>query len=329
MASNSFGNRFRITTFGESHGEVVGVVIDGCPANLSVSIDEIEGELERRRPGKSKYTSPRKESDKPKIVSGYFDGRTTGAPITILFENEDVETSGYRCKNIYKPGHAHFTYQMKYGIFDHRGSGRASARETVCRVAAGAIAKKIIAPMVVTASIDEIGGCSDETKQREILDKVKEEGDSIGSIVSCRIENVLPGLGDPIYGKLESMLAHAMLSIPAVKGVEFGVGFAASKMRGSEFNGEYHASGTGVVYSDENNCGGMNGGISNGNDIVFRIVFRPPSSITMSQQSMTVDVKSAVYTMPKEVRNDVCIAYRALPVVEAMVAIVLADVLLY
>lgn len=310
MASNRFGNIFTITTFGESHGKGIGVVIDGCPANIEISREEIQVELERRRPGLSKLTSPRKESDQVEILSGIFEGKTTGAPIALFIANHDADSSKYESiKHLVRPGHANQTYLEKYGIFDYRGGGRASARETAARVAAGAIAKKIIFPMIVSAQVEEI------EKIEALLEGVMEEGDSLGGVIRCEVSPVIKGLGDPIYQKLEALLGFAMLSIPATRGFEFGAGFAAAKMRGSEHND---------LYGRE----GILGGISSGAPIVFRVAFKPTSSIKAVQKTTDLEGKEEMLVLPEGSRHDPCIALRAPVIVESMTAIVLADAVL-
>ena len=310
MASNRFGNLFTITTFGESHGKGIGVVIDGCPANIEISEGEIQEELNRRRPGMSKLTSPRKEGDRVEILSGIFEGKTTGAPIALFIANEDVDSSKYdSIRHLYRPGHANYTYLEKYGIFDHRGGGRASARETAARVAAGTIAKKIIYPMQVHAEVEEL------EKITARLEELMREGDSLGGVIRCEINPVLPGLGDPVYQKLEALLAFAMLSIPATRGIEFGAGFKAASMQGSEHNERFGRE-------------GILGGISSGTPITFRVAFKPTSSIKKPQTTTDLDDHPAILILPEGSRHDPCIALRAPVIVESMAALVLADTLL-
>lgn len=307
MASNAFGTLFRITTWGESHGPAVGVIIDGCPAGLPLEENVIAEALERRAPGRHPHTSPRKEPDRPEILSGIFEGKTTGAPIKILIWNKDADPSKYEpIKDIIRPGHANAAYLEKYGVFDYRGGGRASARETACRVAAGAVAQTLLNHygVKVTASLD---------RQEAEIQSAKEDGDSVGGIVAFRIEGVPAGLGDPIYEKIEAKLAHAMLSIPASKGFEIGAGFAAATMRGSDHNALQE---------------GILGGITTGNPITGRVAFKPTSSIAKPQESTTLEGKPVTFTLPEGSRHDPCLAVRAVPVVEAMAALVLADALL-
>jgi chorismate synthase len=345
MASNFFGQVFRITTFGESHGPCIGVVIDGCPAGLALVSQEINDALSLRRPGQSPFTSPRSEKDEAQILSGLFEGKTTGAPIAIIIPNLDADPSQYEAiKDLYRPGHANFTYLEKYGIFDYRGGGRSSARETAARVAAGAVAKKLLSLFGIdcVAYIAEIGGiaasvssdlrnatysspifCPDPEASGKImakLDQVIAEGDSLGGIVGC-VAKLPAGLGDPVYGKLEAILASAMLSIPASKGFEIGCGFEAARMKGSEHNDPFGLSAT-------NNAGGTLGGISTGSDLVFRVAFKPTSSIKKPQKTLTLTGEEAIFRLPQNGRHDPCVAIRAVPVVEAMTALVLADLFL-
>ncbi|MCC5832638.1 MAG: chorismate synthase [Chlamydiales bacterium] len=300
---NSFGQIFRITTWGESHGKAIGVVIDGCPAGLEISEEEINAELARRAPGKQKHTSQRKEPDHAEILSGFFEGKTTGTPISILIPNRDVDTSKYEpIKDLVRPGHANAAYLKKYGIFDWRGGGRASARETACRVAAGAVAKKLLRSygVHVEARLIERG---------EI-----EEGDSAVGVVEGRVEGVPAGLGEPVYQKMEAVLAQAMLSLPASKGFEIGEGFAAARMRGSDHN--------------LRPTGGTLGGITDGEPLFFRVAFKPTSSIAKPQETTTLSGERATFMLPEGSRHDPCVAIRAVPVVESMCALVLADALL-
>ncbi|MBX9744176.1 MAG: chorismate synthase [Chlamydiales bacterium] len=357
MASNFFGQSFRITTFGESHGPAIGVVIDGCPAGVCISQEDIDAELRLRQPGKSIYTSSRRESDRAEILSGLFEGKTTGAPLAILIWNQDADSSQYSAiKDLYRPGHANFTYLGKYGIFDDRGGGRASARETVARVAAGAIAKKLLAFYEIdcVAFVFEIGAitsgsidvsdlkklrantyanpifCPDEAASQKMMEKIlqiKEEKDSLGGVLGC-IAHVPLGLGEPIYYKLESMLAFAMLSLPAAKGFEIGSGFAGARMRGSEHNDAFDLDEKGRIHTVTNFSGGTLGGISNGSPLFFRVAFKPASSIKKTQQTVNFKGERVSFQLPESGRHDPCVAIRAVPVVEAMTALVLADALL-
>lgn len=353
MASNSFGRFFKMTTWGESHGKAMGVVIDGCPAGLDISEEEINQELILRAPGRNAYTSPRKEMDLVEILSGVFEGKTTGAPLSLLVANEDGDSSKYESiKELLRPGHANATYLEKYKIFDYKGGGRSSGRETVCRVAAGSIAKKILARqgIQVVAYIKQIGSikvcvdgqdlkkrtlkspvfCPDEEGSASIIsliEKRKEEGDSLGGIVEFRVTGAPPGLGDPVYDKLEAHLAFAMLSIPASKGFEIGSGFEGVSMKGSEHNDLFFEE-EGKVQTKTNHAGGTLGGISTGMPIVGRVAFKPTSSIKMSQETLTISGEKALFKLPEGSRHDPCVAIRAVPVVEAMVALVLVDAIL-
>ncbi len=353
MASNSFGTTFRFTTWGESHGKAIGVVIDGCPPNIPLNEEDINIELARRCPGKTPYVSAREESDKAQILSGTFEGMTTGAPISILIKNDDVRSQDYEpIKKILRPGHANYTYLKKYGVFDYRGGGRASARETACRVAAGAVAKKILDNngITVITYLKAVGKhtvaadlsdpdvaqkiwhspifcpCKDmEAKICSYLEDVKASGDSIGGIVECVALHIPPGLGDPIYEKMEARLAYAMLSIPASKGFEIGDGFAATAMRGSEHNDTFTTDVYGNVILSSNHAGGTLGGITTGCPLKVRVAFKPTSSIRIPQETVGTDGKSCTLEMASTGRHDPCVAIRAVPVVEDMMAVVVAD----
>lgn len=357
MASNFFGQIFRITTFGESHGPGIGVVIDGCPAGLSLNEQEINEQLSLRQPGKTSYTSPRKEEDTAEILSGLFEGKTTGAPIALFIRNKDTDKTQYETmKDLYRPGHANFTYLNKYGNFDYLGGGRASARETAARVAAGAVAKKILLEFNIecTAFISEIGGisirspnpldlqkirentysspifCPDERSGKKIMEKitqVRQENDSLGGIVTC-IAHLPSGLGEPIYCKLEALLAFAMLSLPATKGFQIGSGFKAARMKGSEHNDPFDIDAENKPYTTTNCAGGTLGGISTGSPLFFQVAFKPTSSIKKAQETVSVKGEKAIFQLPETGRHDPCVAIRAVPVVEAMTALVLADALL-
>lgn len=330
MGSNSFGNLFRITTWGESHGKALGVVIDGCPAGVLLSEKDIQVEMSRRAPGKSPFTSPRKEADLAEIYSGVFEGKTTGAPISIIIFNKDADSSKYEpIKHLLRPGHANYTYLAKYGIFDYRGGGRASARETVGRVAAGAVAKKFLKGfgIVPEAKILEIGGFTEPKKMEKALEKAMLEKDSLGGIVEGWVENMPIGLGEPIFEKIEAKLAKAMLSLPAVKGFEIGAGFSAAKMRGSACNDLFYKK-KGKIALKTNHSGGTLGGITTGMPLSFRVAFKPPSSIPQPQETLTIDGKKATFNLPEGSRHDPCVVIRALSVVEAMTALVLADAVL-
>lgn len=350
MASNSFGTHFRITTWGESHGPAVGCVLDGCPPGISISEEEINLALFRRAPGKA-FVSERKEEDKVEILSGLFEGKTTGAPILLLIKNKDHDSSKYEeMKSLYRPGHANFTYLQKYGIFDHRGGGRASARETAARCAAGAIAKKFLKTLGVEIAcyIQAIGAvsatsidlthtdkspifCPDKAAEALMLDvitKVKDSGDSIGGIVACLATGVPAGLGDPVYDKIQARLAYAMLSLPAAKGFEIGEGYHAASMQGSMHNDAFVQK-EGKAECATNHAGGSLGGITTGEPIFFTVAFKPTSSIRKTQK--TVDLTGAVvdFSLPAGSRHDPCVAIRAVPVVEAMCALVLIDAFLH
>lgn len=330
MASNAFGTLFRITTWGESHGKAVGVVIDGCPAGLALSEDDINQALAKRAPGQSPYTSPRKEPDHAEIYSGLFEGLTTGAPLSIIIMNRDPDSSKYEpIKHLIRPGHANYTYLKKYGSFDYRGGGRASARETACRVAAGAVAQKILEHhgIHVHASIHAIGPDSlPEDKMPDAIEHAKAAGDSLGGVVKFVIPNLPAGLGDPIYEKLEAKLAHAMMSLPASKGFEIGEGFEASRMQGSEHNDAF--TNLQDKPTDTNHAGGTLGGISTGMPLIGRVAFKPTSSIEKPQDTVDLAGKKQVFELPEGSRHDPCVAIRAVPVVQAMCALVLVDSLL-
>ncbi len=358
MASNSFGNLFRITTFGESHGPAVGVVIDGCPSRIKISEEEINQVLSLRQPGKTEFVSPRAEGDKVKILSGVFAGQTTGAPIAILIENGAVDSSKYEVtQDLLKPGHANFTYLEKYGIYDYRGGGRASARETAGRVAASVIAAKTldhykikvcayiksIGTDVADINIKDIVALKEQVKQSPIycpdevsakammtnIKKVQAEGDSLGGMVEFIIDGLPAGLGDPVYEKFSANLAQAMFSIPSVKGFELGEGFAAAKMRGSEHNdGYFYDNKTGKIDLTSNHCGGILGGITTGTRIEGAVAFKPTPSIYKPQKTVDVGGCEQVFKLPEGSRHDPCTAIRGVMVVEAMCVLVVADALL-
>jgi chorismate synthase len=320
MGSHSFGSIFRITTWGESHGPAIGVVIDGCPAGLDLSADDLMPDLTRRAPGHSSITSPRKEDDFPEILSGVYLGKTTGAPISILIRNQNHNSDAYTAlENVLRPGHAGFTYLAKYGIYDHRGGGRASARETACRVAAGSVAKKLLAYFGITCT-----ACHTPPSD---LSQIMEEGDSIGGIVEFIAEGLPVGLGDPIYEKLEANLAKAMLSIPATKGFEIGEGFKAAEMRGSLHNDLFTTT-DGTIHPASNHAGGTLGGISTGLPVTGRVAFKPTSSIKVAQATVTTSGEPMTLQLSSDARHDPCVAIRAVPVVEAMLALVLIDAVL-
>lgn len=341
MAGSTFGERLTMTTFGESHGRSVGVIVDGVTPGVELDEAYIQHQMDRRRPGQSSVTTPRKEYDKIRIVSGIFEGRTTGTPLCILLDNTDMRPSAYDdIKSMYRPGHADYTYDQKYGFRDYRGSGRASGRETAARVAAGAVARKLlerreVSVIAYTTEIDGIRcrtfdadaiernavrACDPEAAAQMIerIEQLAQEGDSCGGIVECRISGVASGLGEPVFDKLDAELAKAMLSIGAIKGIEFGAGFQAAAMRGSEHNDEMDAGGF-----KTNHAGGIVGGISTGADIVFRVVVKPTSSISKSQ--MTVDKDGNERSIATIGRHDPCICPRVVPVIEAMACMVIED----
>lgn len=319
---NSFGKLFRISILGESHGESVGIVIDGCPAGIPLKHSDFEGDFSRRRSG-AKGTTPRRESDNPRIISGVFNNYTTGAPVSVIFENASARSGDYsRLRDIPRPGHADFTASRKFGGYqDHRGGGHFSGRLTLGMVAAGVIAKKIIAPVEITGSILEAGGSSHIDAA---VDRALEEQDSIGGVVECRIGKVPVGLGEPFFDSLESVMSHMVFSIPAVRGIEFGSGFRAAKMRGSEHNDNFvDTDGT----TETNHAGGINGGITNGNEIVFRVAVKPASSIYSTQRTLNFTT-GEMEELRIEGRHDACIALRVPVVVEAAAAVVMADFML-
>jgi len=353
MGSN-FGHLFRIATFGESHGGGVGVVVDGCPPRLPITVEEIQRDLDRRRPGQSRITTPRDEADRAEILSGLFEGQTLGTPIAILVRNTDARPSAYAdFKDIYRPSHADYTYEAKYGIRNWQGGGRASARETIGRVAAGAIARKLLAthcqvevlayvrrvytieanidPSTVTLTQveDNIVRCPDTTvvaPMIEQIDAARRAGDSLGGVVECVCRHLPVGLGDPVFDRLEADLAKAMMSLPASKGFEIGSGFAGTQITGIQHNDPFTIDEHGRVRTTSNRSGGVQGGISNGEDIVFRVAFKPTATITQAQQS--VDTSGKQVTLEARGRHDPCVLPRAVPMVEAMACLVLADHLL-
>ena len=347
---NTFGTLFRISTWGESHGGGIGVVIDGCPPRLALSEEDIQSELDRRRPGQSDITTPRKESDKATIVSGVYEGLTLGTPIAIYVPNGDHRPEAYKeMKNKYRPSHADFTYQTKFGIRNHEGGGRSSARETIGRVAAGAIAKKILkhaADVEVRAFINRIHTikapeikefpsleaveaspirCPHPETAKTMVNFIKEmrsKGDSVGGVIECRVKNLPVGLGVPVFDRLEAELAKAMLSLPATKGFEVGSGFAGTKLIGSEHNDVFIEK-DGHVGTETNRSGGVQGGISNGEELVFRVAFKPTATIL--QKQATVDSKGEETELMGRGRHDPCVLPRAVPIVESMAALVLVD----
>ncbi len=351
MAGNTFGKIFRVTTFGESHGAGIGLIIDGCPAGLEVDYYFIQSELERRKPGQSTIVTQRKEEEIFVIQSGVFDGKTTGTPISIFIPNTDQKSKDYdHIKDIFRPSHADYTYQVKYGVRDHNGGGRSSARETAARVAAGAFAKMILKlkGISVHAYVSQVGSikmdenisvdfdniernvvrCPDPATAEKMIDmilKLKKEGDTIGGMVTCIIDGCPPGLGDPVFDKLHADLGKAMLSINAVKGFEFGSGFGCIKMKGSEHN-DVFVNDQGNIKTKTNNSGGIQGGISNGMPINFNVAFKPVATIIPEQE--TIDKYGQEASAKGRGRHDPCVVPRAVPIVEAMAALVIADHLL-
>ncbi len=348
---SSFGQLFRITTWGESHGGGVGVVIDGCPSGVAISEADIQRDLDRRRPGQSKIVSQRNEPDQCEILSGVFEGRTLGTPISILVRNKDARPEAYaEMQKTFRPSHADFTYEAKYGIRNWRGGGRASARETIGRVAAGAVGKRVLAKLTpqleivayvtqiheIIASIDRgsvkleevkrsLVRCPDAAaseKMATLIEKVRGEGDSLGGVIECVVRNAPAGLGEPVFDKMEADLAKAMLSLPATKGFEIGSGFAATRMKGSEHNDPFEMR-EGKVRTTTNHSGGVQGGITNGEEIIFRVAFKPTATISREQKTVTVSGEST--TIEAQGRHDPCVLPRAVPMVEAMTALVLCD----
>jgi chorismate synthase len=322
---NSFGTLFRVNIFGESHGPSVGITIDGCPAGIDLKADDFADDIERRKGGLQKGTTPRKEDDLPIFLSGVFNNKTTGAPLTIIFENNNIRSADYeKQRAVPRPGHADFTAGIKFGGFeDFRGGGHFSGRLTVCLVAAGVVAKKILAikQVICAAAIKEIGG---ETDPEKGIEKAIAAGDSVGGIVECKVSNLPAGLGEPFFDSAESLISHAVFAIPAVKGIEFGSGFAAAKMFGSEHNDTFtDAAGK----TKTNHAGGISGGITNGNELVFRIAIKPTSSTPKEQETFNKQT-GQVESFSVKGRHDLCIALRVPVVLEAVTALVMADMLL-
>jgi chorismate synthase len=344
MAGNSFGNLFKLSTFGESHGEAIGGIIDGCPPGIDLDLDAIQLEMERRKPGQSKIVTQRKEPDAVKFLSGIFEGKTTGTPIGFIIENTNQKSKDYsHIKDVYRPSHADYVYDQKYGHRDYRGGGRSSARETACRVVAGAIAKQVLKGVEINAFVSSVGNiflekpyqeldlkqtednivrCPDEETANKMIDRIQEirkEGETIGGTITCVVQNVPVGLGEPVFDKLHGELGKAMLSINAVKGFEYGSGFCGARMKGSEHNDLFNEDGS----TKSNLSGGIQGGISNGMDIYFRVAFKPVATIMKSQE--TIDSEGRKAEMQGKGRHDPCVVPRAVPIVEAMAALVLAD----
>ncbi|MGK4568039.1 chorismate synthase [Flavobacterium sp. 3HN19-14] len=344
MAGNTYGTLFRITTFGESHGEALGGIIDGCPPGIALDFTAIQNEMTRRKPGQSAIVTQRKEDDEVQFLSGIFEGKTTGTPIGFIIPNTNQKSDDYsHIKDTYRPSHADYVYEKKYGIRDYRGGGRSSARETASRVVAGAVAKQILPDIKINAFVSSVGEifidkpyqaldfsrtesnavrCPDEAtaeKMEAYIREIRKEGDTVGGTITCVIQNVPMGLGEPVFDKLHAELGKAMLSINAVKGFEIGSGFCGAKMKGSEHNDIYNADGT----TKSNLSGGIQGGISNGMDIYFRVAFKPVATIMQKQE--TLDNQGNIVEMQGKGRHDPCVVPRAVPIVEAMAAIVLAD----
>lgn len=344
MAGNSYGKLFTLTTFGESHGDAIGGIIDGCPSGLHLDFEAIQNELNRRKPGQSEIVTQRKEPDTVQFLSGIFEGQTTGTPIGFTIQNTNQKSNDYsHIKDVYRPSHADYTYDKKYGVRDYRGGGRSSARETASRVVAGAIAKQLLKDVKIHAYTSSVGDiflekpyqdldfskiesndvrCPDGTVAQQMIEKIKairKEGDTIGGTVTCVIQNVPVGLGEPVFDKLHAELGKAMLSINAVKGFEYGSGFCGARMKGSEHNDQFNTDGT----TQSNLSGGIQGGISNGMDIYFRVAFKPVATIIQKQN--TIDNQGNIVEMQGKGRHDPCVVPRAVPIVEAMAALVLAD----
>ena len=344
MAGNSFGTLFKLTTFGESHGVAIGGIIDGCPAGVEIDLGLVQQEMDRRRPGQSAIVTQRKEPDTVNFFSGLFEGHTTGTPIGFVIENANQKSKDYsHIRDVYRPSHADYTYDKKYGNRDYRGGGRSSARETACRVAAGAIAKQLLSPIKITAYTSAVGSiklqkshseldfsekennavrCPDPATAEEMeafIKEIRSQGDTVGGVVECVIQNVPVGLGEPAFDKLHAVLGHAMLSINAVKGFEYGSGFEGSAMKGSEHNDLFNEDGS----TKTNFSGGIQGGISNGMNINFRVAFKPVA--TLMQKQETINSSGQSVEMQGKGRHDPCVVPRAVPIVEAMAALVLAD----
>lgn len=345
MAGNTFGKLFSLTTFGESHGIAIGGVIDGCPAGITVDFEAVQRELDRRRPGQSELTTSRQESDLVEFLSGIFEGRTTGTPIGFMIRNKDQQSQDYdQMKDTFRPSHADLTYLKKYGIRDHRGGGRASARETACRVVAGAIARQMLPNQVkVWAYVSSVGEISLNKPYQEmdplavdyssvrcpdadcaidmidLIEKIRSEGDSVGGVITCVVQGMPVGLGEPVFDKMHADLAKAIMSINAVKGFEIGSGFGAASMRGSAHNDDFNPD----LTTQTNRSGGVQGGITNGEDVYFRVAFKPVATIMKDQTSY--DLQGAEKQLEGKGRHDPCVVPRAVPIVEAMTLLVVAD----
>lgn len=348
---NSYGKIFKISTFGESHGAAIGVVVDGCPAGLDIDLDFIQSELDRRKPGQSRITTQRREADEVEILSGIFEGKSTGTPIALLIRNADARSKDYgHIADVFRPSHADYTYTAKYGHRDYRGGGRSSARETAARVAAGAVAKlflKAVSNIQINAYVSQVGDlqlaipyqqldfsqiennivrCPDpQTAEAmiQLIDEVRLQRDTIGGVVSCVISGTPAGLGEPVFDRLHAELGKAMLSINAVKGFEYGSGFEGARWRGSQHNDSFYTDESGAVRTLTNYSGGIQGGISNGEDIYFKVAFKPVATLMQDQE--TINAKGQAVTVSGKGRHDPCVLPRAVPIVEAMVALVLAD----
>jgi len=348
MAGNTFGKLLKLTTFGESHGTAIGGIIEGCPAGITLDFERIALEMARRKPGQSKIVSQRKEADEVQFLSGIFEGKTTGTPIGFIIPNENQKTEDYsHLKDSFRPSHADYVYEKKYGIHDYRGGGRSSARETACRVVGGAVAKQIISDIKINAFVSSVGNifidkpyqdldfsliesndvrCPDSetaAKMEQLITQVKKDGDTIGGTITCVIQNVPIGLGEPVFDKLHAELGKAMLSINAVKGFEFGSGFCGATMTGSQHNDLYNEDGT----TKTNLSGGIQGGISNGMDIYFRVAFKPVATLLQKQEVLTNNAE--IIEQQGKGRHDPCVVPRAVPIVEAMTAMVMADYFLF
>ncbi len=344
MAGNSFGNLFKITTFGESHGEALGGIIDGCPAGITINFEAIQNEMQRRKPGQSSIVTQRKEEDEVQFLSGLFEGKTTGTPIGFIVPNTNQKSDDYsHIKDTFRPSHADYVYEKKYGIRDYRGGGRSSARETVSRVVAGAIAKQVVPNIKINAFVSAVGEisidkpyqdldfskiesnpvrCPDEFVAQQMeshIKEIKKQGDTVGGVITCVIQNVPIGLGEPVFDKLHAELGKAMLSINAVHGFEYGGGFNSAKMKGSDHNDLFNPDGTTI----SNLSGGIQGGISNGMDIYFRVAFKPVATLLQKQEVLTN--KGEIIEQQGKGRHDPCVVPRAVPIVEAMAALVIAD----
>lgn len=344
MAGNTFGNLFKVTTFGESHGVAIGGVLDGCPSGIEIDLDAIQNELDRRKPGQSAIVTQRKEPDAVEFFSGIFEGKTTGTPIGFAIRNTNQKSHDYsHIKDSYRPSHADYVYDRKYGFRDHRGGGRSSARETASRVVAGAIAKQMLPEIKINAFVSQVGDMQLKKEYKDLdlsltetnpvrcpdpemannmeayIKEVRKEGDTIGGIITCVVQNVPVGLGEPVFDKLHAELGKAMLSINAVKGFEYGSGFEGVKMKGSAHNDQFNADGS----TKTNHSGGVQGGISNGMDIYFNVAFKPVATVIQGYE--TIDKEGNMVQTQGKGRHDPCVVPRAVPIVEAMTALVLAD----